>query len=91
MESPHKRIKLEHPAPSPPAATTPTAPSVPEAKIELEVEPSSTETLDPLPDDQQYQRRYLLRGHKKALSSVKFSPDGKYLASACLHPVWRFY
>jgi len=86
MESPNKRIKLEHPVPSPPAAATSAAPSAPEAKIELEVEPSSTETIDPLPADQQYQRRYLLRGHKKALSSVKFSPDGKYLASACSKP-----
>src|SRR5271155_3340068 len=91
MESPNKRIKLEHPVPSPPTATASTAPSVPEAKIELEVEPSSTETIDPLPDDQQYQRRYLLRGHKKALSSVKFSPDGKYLASACLHPILAYW
>lgn len=34
-----------------------------------------------------YELRYTLTGHKKSVSSVKFSPDGQWLASACTSPL----
>jgi len=52
--------------------------------------PSHSTALDPEPEQQHkhvspvnYRPHLILRGHKRAIAAVRFSPDGKWIASCC--------
>ncbi|CAA9956971.1 wd repeat domain 5b [Pyrenophora teres f. maculata] len=53
--------------------------------------PSSRRRLPTKPTSLHYAPTLILRGHKKAVSCIKFSPDGRYIASAsadCTIKIW---
>lgn len=80
---PTKQVYLRHP-PSIPSTTqdSPAAeiPSSPVPTPEAEPEPSQPEDTRPRLN---FKPKLILRGHKRGVCAVKFSPDGQWIASCC--------
>lgn len=48
------------------------------------VVPSPSPITEARPPEVHYQPKLILRGHKRGVAAVKFSPDGKWIASCCM-------
>lgn len=89
LESPPSRLDVEkallRPDHSLAAAVNHEARHEPVASTSAQLNGARDTSLELLPSDGRphYELKYTLEGHKRSVSSVKFSPDGKWIASSC--------
>ncbi|KAJ3415509.1 WD repeat-containing protein 5 [Chytridiales sp. JEL 0842] len=96
-EPPRKKVAADPPqnassgpvsSSSPPA--NPTDPTDPPSSSEAASGELSAENSDSMRKPN-YKLKYTITGHKKSISSVKFSPDGKWLTTASADSTVRLY
>lgn len=83
-QPPQKKLKTEETTPLPQASKSPYRPILDESQNQG----TASKRRQPSPN---YKLAFTLKGHEKAVSSVKFSPDGKWLASSCMLTIYYFF
>lgn len=77
---------IRHPA-SNPSISAHDSPAVDIPSSPVQHDDEVVERLPNAPPKLHYKPKLILRGHKRAVCAVKFSPDGQWIASCCEPPV----